>query len=54
MKNWQTTLSGILTLVAAVAPIWAPPEYSAKIQATAAVFAAGGLIVAKDHNKTGA
>ena len=51
LKNWKTTLAGLLTLAAALAPIWAPPQISAKIQASAAVFAASGLIASKDHNQ---
>jgi len=51
VKNWRTTVAGVLTLAAAIAPIWAPKDLSAKIQATAAVFAASGLVAAKDHNQ---
>jgi hypothetical protein len=51
LKSWKTTLAGVLTLAAAVAPIWAPAAIAAKIQATAAVFAASGLIAAKDGEK---
>ena len=49
--SWKTTAAGLLTLVASLAPIWAPGKVSSKIQATAAVFAATGLVVSKDHDK---
>jgi hypothetical protein len=50
-KNWKTTAAGLLTLAAALAPIWAPSTVSSKVQATAAIFAASGLVVSKDHNQ---
>ena len=52
LKNWKTTLAGVLTIIAALAPIWAPPVMAAKIQASAAVFAASGLLAAKDGTKS--
>jgi len=51
VKNWKTTAAGLLTLVASLAPIWAPGKVSTRIQATAGVFAASGLIASKDHNQ---
>ena len=51
LKNWKTTAAGVLTLAAALAPIWAPGKVSTRIQATAAVFAASGLVVSKDHDQ---
>jgi hypothetical protein len=51
LKNWKTTAAGLLTLAAALAPIWAPGKVSSKVQATAAVFAASGLVVSKDHDQ---
>jgi hypothetical protein len=50
-KNWKTTAAGLLTLAAALAPIWASSAVSSKIQATAAIFAASGLVVSKDHDQ---
>jgi hypothetical protein len=50
LKNWKTTAAGILALLASLAPIWAPPAVASKIQASAAVFAASGLIASKDHD----
>jgi len=51
LKNWKTTAAGLLALAATLAPVWAPAGVSAKIQATAAVFAASGLMVSKDHDQ---
>jgi hypothetical protein len=48
LKNWKTTAAGLLALAASLAPIWAPKAVSSKIQATAAVFAASGLVASKD------
>jgi hypothetical protein len=50
-KNWKTTLAGVLALAASLAPIWAPGGVSSKVQATAGVFAASGLLVSKDHDQ---
>ena len=51
LKNWKTTLAGLLALAASLAPIWAPASFSSKLQATAGVFAASGLMVSKDHDR---
>lgn len=51
LKNWKTTAAGLLALAASLAPIWAPASMSSKIQATAGVFAASGLVVSKDHDQ---
>ncbi len=54
VRNWKTTLAGILTLVSGVAPIWAPPEIAQKVQQTGMVVAiAFGLMSAKDSNVSG-
>jgi hypothetical protein len=50
LKNWKTTLAGALSLAAVLAPIWAPADIASKIQATAGIFAASGLVVSRDHN----
>ena len=49
--NWKTTLAGLLALAASLAPVWAPANIATKIQTSAAVFAASGLIASKDHDK---
>lgn len=51
LKNWKTTAAGLLTLAVSLAPIWAPGKVSTKIQATAGIFAASGLMVSKDHDQ---
>ena len=48
LQNWKTTLAGLLALAASLAPIWAPGPVATKLQMTAAVFAASGLMMAKD------
>jgi hypothetical protein len=53
MKSWKTTVCGVLTLIAALAPIWAPPETSRKIQQSAMLVVGCGLLAAKDSNVTG-
>jgi hypothetical protein len=50
-KNWKTTVAGLLALAASLAPVWAPGSISPKLQATAAIFAASGLVVSKDHDQ---
>jgi hypothetical protein len=51
LKNWKTTLAGLITLAASLAPIWAPGKVSSKIQSTATAFAAAGLIASKDQDQ---
>ena len=51
VNNWKTTVAGLLALAASLAPVWAPSTIATKIQASAAVFAASGLIASKDHDK---
>lgn len=53
MRNWKTTVCGVLTLISGLAPIWAPPELAAKIQQSAVVFMGCGLLVGKDYNVSG-
>lgn len=51
VTNWKTTVTGLLALAASLAPLWAPSEIAAKIQSSAAIIAASGLIAAKDHDQ---
>jgi hypothetical protein len=51
VTNWKTTLAGLLALAASLAPVWAPSSIATKLQASAAVFAASGLIASKDGNQ---
>ena len=50
LQNWKTTVAGLFALAASLAPIWAPGNVASKIQASAGVFAAAGLVVSKDQN----
>lgn len=50
-RSWRTTLAAYITLVLALALIWAPAEHREKIEATQAAVIAAGLIAARD-NKT--
>jgi hypothetical protein len=50
-QNPITSIFGILAIVAGLAPIWAPPQISAKIQTTAAVLTGGGLLAAQDSKQ---
>lgn len=53
MKNWKTSLAGLLTLALQVAAIWSPGIIgSPKVQQTIQVAViASGLIAAKDGKK---
>lgn len=51
VTNWKTTLAGLLALAASLAPIWAPSGIASKLQTSAAIIAASGLIAAKDHDQ---
>jgi hypothetical protein len=51
LKNWKTTVAGLFALAASLAPIWAPGTVSNKIQATAGIFAATGLVASKDSDQ---
>jgi hypothetical protein len=51
MKDWKTTLCGVLTLVAGLAPIWAPADIAGKIQLSVPVFIGCGLFAAADATK---
>lgn len=52
LKNWKTTLAGLITAVAAVGPLLhiLTPEQAGSIFGAAVSF---GLIAAKDGNVTG-
>jgi hypothetical protein len=48
LTNWKTTVAGLLTIAAALAPIWAPAALASKIQASALAIAGTGLLAAHD------
>ena len=47
LKNWKSSLAGIVGLAVSLSSIWAPPEWQQKIQATGAAILASGLLAAK-------
>ena len=51
LANWKTTLVGSVGLLVAVASIWAPPQYQARIIATGVAITSSGLLAAKDSDK---
>jgi len=51
MKNWKTTILGILSLLFTMSKIYATGVVEA--QDVAVITAGGGLITAKDSNVTG-
>ena len=53
MKNWKTTLAGILgAILIGIVPVLQSGKISVEALAIAAVVAVGGLLQ-KDHNVTG-
>jgi hypothetical protein len=53
VKNWKTTLAGLVTIAGVVTATWLP-QYSDEVAKAVATLAGLGLIAAKDGNKTGA
>jgi hypothetical protein len=51
LGNWKTTVVGVAGLLVALATIWAPPQYQARIVATGVAITSSGLLAAKDHDK---
>lgn len=51
MRNWKTTISGILTLAFAGLSIWQNPASATDPQVIGAIAGGVGLIVAKDAEK---
>jgi len=52
LKNWKTTLAGIITSSAVIVPAFAPP-YAPIAKQVFGLAVAIGLIAAKDGDKTG-
>ena len=53
MKNWKTTLFGILAALPQVLPLLFPKVITPAIAtAMSVLFASAGLVQAKDHNAT--
>jgi hypothetical protein len=51
LANWKTTLLGLVGVLVALATIWAPPQYQARIVATGVAITSSGLLAAKDNDK---
>jgi hypothetical protein len=49
--NWKTTVIGAIGLLVALATVWAPPQYQARIIATGVAITSSGLLAAKDSDK---
>ena len=53
LKNWKTTLAGIMTIAGVITSTWLP-QYADELSKATAVLMGLGLLAAKDGNKTGA
>lgn len=53
LKNWKTTLAGLVTIAGVITATWLP-QYADELAKVIGVLAGLGLIVAKDGNQTGA
>lgn len=53
LRNWRSTLAGLLTLLGVGAHIYQTPSAAADPAVAAAIAAGVGLIVSKDANQTG-
>jgi hypothetical protein len=51
LANWKTTVLGLTGVLVALATIWAPPAYQARIVATGVAITSSGLLAAKDSDK---
>jgi hypothetical protein len=50
VKNWTTTLPGIIIALLMLAKIWAPADYQSKINDTIGILTAAGFVAAKSSN----
>lgn len=54
LKNWKTTLAGVIALVIQLGPVLLPKYITPSVANTISVIAGSlGIIVAKDGNVTG-
>lgn len=51
LRNWKTTLAGLIGIAVSLGSIWAPPEYQQRIVATGSAILASGLFLAKDSDQ---
>jgi hypothetical protein len=52
LKNWKTTLMGILGIAGIITATWLP-QYADELAKVVGTLVSLGLIAAKDGNKTG-
>lgn len=52
LKNWKTTLAGLVAIAGVIAATWLP-EYADEVAKVTGVLVGLGLLAAKDGNKTG-
>ncbi len=52
LKNWKTTLTGVVAIASVVAATWMP-QYADHVAQLTGVLVGLGLIAAKDGNQTG-
>jgi hypothetical protein len=52
LKNWKTTLAGIVTIAGVITATWLP-QYAEHVAQVTGVLVGLGLLAAKDGNKTG-
>lgn len=52
LKNWKTSLAGIVAIAGVITSTWLP-QYSDEVAKIVGILAGLGLLAAKDGNKTG-
>ena len=52
LKNWKTTLAGVISIAAIVTTTWLP-QYADELAKLVGLLVSLGLIAAKDGDKTG-
>ena len=51
LRNWKTTLAGLIGIAVSLVSIWSPSEYQQRIVATGSAILASGLFLAKDSDQ---
>jgi len=52
LKNWKTTLAGVVSIAAIITATWLP-QYADELATVVGLLVSLGLVVAKDGDKTG-
>ena len=52
IRNWKTTLAGVLALASVIVTYFAP-QYATQLHSLTGILAGLGLVVAKDHDVSG-